>query len=269
MKVAIIAGSGDFPIYIAKENKSAFILCLDGLSLPTSFQNKSEIVSLFDPDSWIACLKNKNINHVVIAGKVNRPNTLNKSISKKNKEMFSKISSVGDNQALHFVEKFFNNNGIIILPVYSILKNCFLPRGFYLEHLFTTPFKNYVKKCADFGVELLNTLSKFDVGQSVVVSNELVYSIEGLEGTNSMINRVGKIYHKNKNLINYGPVLIKIPKMGQKMNLDLPVIGINTLENCKKNGINSIVVSSNGTLVSDIDKVQKYINNREFCVYSI
>ena len=32
MKIAIIAGRGDFPIQIAKENPDAFVLCIEGHS---------------------------------------------------------------------------------------------------------------------------------------------------------------------------------------------------------------------------------------------
>ena len=63
MKIAIIAGSGNLPIQIATQNKEAFVLCVQGCSSPNLFQNKSEIVSLFDPNSWLTVLKNNNITH--------------------------------------------------------------------------------------------------------------------------------------------------------------------------------------------------------------
>ena len=44
MKIAIIAGSGDFPIQIAKENPDAFVLCIEDHSTQSSFNNNSEIV---------------------------------------------------------------------------------------------------------------------------------------------------------------------------------------------------------------------------------
>ena len=46
MKLAIIAGSGDFPFQIAKENPDAFVLCVENHSFSSSFKNKSEVVSL-------------------------------------------------------------------------------------------------------------------------------------------------------------------------------------------------------------------------------
>ena len=48
MKIAIIAGSGDFPIQIAKQNKDAFVLCIQGYSYQNLFENKSDSVSLLE-----------------------------------------------------------------------------------------------------------------------------------------------------------------------------------------------------------------------------
>ena len=41
MKIAIIAGSGDFPIQIAKENPDAFVLCIEDHSSTSLFKNNS------------------------------------------------------------------------------------------------------------------------------------------------------------------------------------------------------------------------------------
>ena len=268
MNIAIIAGSGNFPIQIATQNKEAFVLCVKDYSCPSLFINKSETVSLYEPLDWLAVLKENNITHVVMAGKINRPSKINLS-NKKANELINQISNVGDNSALNYIQDFFNNNGFQILPVNSILKDCFFSRGFFNEELFSRGFKDFVLANANFGVDLLNTISKFDVGQSVVVLNKLVYAIEGLEGTNSMIDRVGNLYKKTQNTNDYGPVLVKIPKLGQNNNLDLPVIGLETIEKCNKLGFSSIVVSSNGTLIVELKKVINYIKKINFCIYAI
>ena len=62
MRIAIIAGRGDFPIQIAKENPNSFVLCVKDHSSPNKFKNNSEIVSLNDPLSWISILKKNKIS---------------------------------------------------------------------------------------------------------------------------------------------------------------------------------------------------------------
>mgnify|MGYP001416228412 FL=1 len=112
-------------------------------------------------------------------------------------------------------------------------------------------------------------MSEFDVGQSVVVSDSIVYAIEALEGTDEMINRAGKLYHNYFQNNDFGPVLIKIPKLKQNFNMDLPVIGLETIKKCNEIGFSSIVLSSIGTLIADIKNVKNYLKKNKFCIYAI
>ena len=48
-------------------------------------------------------------------------------------ELINQISNVGDNSALNYIQEFFNNNGFQLLPINSILKNCFFSKGFFNE----------------------------------------------------------------------------------------------------------------------------------------
>ena len=50
MKIGIVAGSGYFPLFIAKQNKNAFVLCIENHSNSHNFKNKSMNVSLFNPE---------------------------------------------------------------------------------------------------------------------------------------------------------------------------------------------------------------------------
>ena len=269
MKIGIIAGTGHFPLLIAQQNKKAFVLCIDDHSYSQNFKNKSSNVSLLNPDMWIEILKNENVTHIVFAGKINRPKMINEHLNENAKALISQISILGDNSAINVIEKFFKKFGFEILPIESVVNNCFFSKGFYLEKNISTKFMEYIKKSTNLGVNLLNVLSKYDFGQSVVVSADLVYAIEGPEGTDSMIDRAGLMSSNNLNIHDYGPVLIKIPKVNQNKAIDLPVIGIETVKKCLKLGFSSIVVSSDGTLIIDCNEIIKYIKQKQFCIYSI
>ena len=269
MKIAIIAGRGDFPIQIAKENPNAFVLCVEDHSFQNAFKNSSEVVSLYEPLSWISVLKKNKITHLVMAGKIDRISNENLRIIEQSNKLIKKTLTLGDNSALNLIESFFNENGFEILPINSILKDCFFTKGFYEEDLFSKKLKDFVIQNAKFGCNLLNKMSEFDVGQSVVVSNSIVYAIEALEGTNEMIIRAGKLYNNYFQNNDFGPILIKIPKLNQNFNMDLPVVGLETIKKCNELGFSSIVLSSNGTLIADINNVKNYLKKNEFCIYAI
>ena len=269
MKIAIIAGRGDFPIQIAKENPDAFVLCIEDHSSTDTFKNNSEVISLNDPLSWVSVLKKNKITHVVMAGKINRISNEKSLINESTHILIKKTLSLGDNSALNHIENFFNENDFEIIPITSILKDCFFTKGFYKEELFSKKLKDFVVQNARFGSNLLNKMSEFDVGQSVVVNNTIVYAVEALEGTDEMIIRAGKLYNNYFQNNDFGPVLIKIPKLYQNFNMDLPVIGLETVKKCNELGFSAIVLSSRGTLIIDIKTVKNYLKENKFCIFAI
>ena len=151
----------------------------------------------------------------------------------------------------------------------ALLKDSFFTKGFYKEELFSTKMKNFVIQNARFGTNFLNKMSEFDVGQSVVVSDTIVYAIEALEGTDAMIIRAGELYNNYFQNNEFGPVLVKIPKLHQNFNMDLPVIGLETIKKCNELGFSSIVLSSKGTLITEIDIVKNYLKKNKFCIFAI
>ena len=269
MQLCIIAGSGNLPLQLAKENKDAFVLCIDEHSHSKLFENKSASVSLLNPDSWIDILKLNNITHIIMVGKINRPKVITQKLSKNDETLINKINSLGDNLALNLIEDFFKNHGFHILPLSSFLQDCSLPKGFYPEKKIFPSFQKYILDSAEVGINLLNTISRFDVGQSAVVSSKLVYAIEGQEGTDCMIDRAGSLSNKNKLIKHPGPVLIKIPKINQNINLDPPVIGFETVRKCIENNFSSLVVSSNGTIIFELKKIMNLINKKNFVIYVV
>ena len=141
MKIALIAGSGNFPVYLAKENPDTFVMCIEGHSDSKQFKNITRTVSLLNPQLWLKTLKENKVTHLVFAGKFNRPQ--NSDLSKHNNAygMIRDILSVGDNNALLLIEKFFESNGFEILPINSVFKNCFFARGFYGDKFSLFNFK--------------------------------------------------------------------------------------------------------------------------------
>jgi DUF1009 family protein len=269
MRIAIIAGGGNLPLYLAEKNKDIFVLCISEYVSSKCFHNKSSEVSILDPEKWVYELNNNNITHVVMVGKIDRPKVENNLINKNAILLLNKINDLGDNSALLIIEKFFEENDIKILPISKILKDCYFDKGFSKNTIFSKENRDLIIESSDFGIKLLNSLSPFDVGQSLVVSKKFVYAIEGPEGTNEMIKRAGYLYSKLSNN-KFGPVLIKIPKTSQNTYLDPPILGVETLEICLNFGFSSLVVSSKGTIIVDREAVENFLlETQNICIYSV
>ena len=127
-------------------------------------------------------------------------------------------------------------------------------------------FRNTIK----IGKDILDLISKFDIGQSIVARKNHILGIEGIEGTNELIKRCGKHYKKQLKEDNvFGPVLIKLPKLHQTLDLDIPVIGIDTVKLAYNYNFFGIGFLQKGVLVVNETEIRSFCENKNFYLFCI
>ena len=118
------------------------------------------------------------------------------------------------------------------------------------------------KKDMAFGWELARKVGALDIGQSVVVKDQIVLAVEAIEGTDAAIRRGGRLGR--------GEVaVIKVCKPKQDQRLDLPVIGASTLRVLKKAGGSLLAVEAGKTIVLDKDKVIREADRNQLCLVGL
>ena len=131
--------------------------------------------------------------------------------------------------------------------IHELMPELLIPQGLLTKH---KPSKSDMVDIQR-GVEVAFALGKLDVGQSVVVQHGLVLGVEGIEGTDELIRRC-KDYRRKGN----GGVLVKLRKPQQDMRIDLPTIGVKTIERAHESGLQGIVVhAGNGLIVNQEEAV--------------
>ena len=101
-------------------------------------------------------------------------------------------------------------------------------------------------------MRLLRCVSPFDIGQSAVLVGHRVIAIEGPEGTDRMLARARAL--RARGLLRRperGGVLVKAPKQGQDLRVDLPAIGPQTVAKAARAGLSGIAIASGLTIVID------------------
>ena len=108
------------------------------------------------------------------------------------------------------------------------------------------------------GIDIFKYFGHTDIGQSLVVQNEILLGLEAAEGTDELIKRCNKYKKKGDK-----GVLIKLSKYNQNYLLDIPTIGLNTIKILKKYDYEGIYLELNRCLILNKDKVIKYadLNN--------
>jgi UDP-2,3-diacylglucosamine hydrolase len=99
------------------------------------------------------------------------------------------------------------------------------------------------------GWEICRQISKMDIGQSIAILNRDVIAVEALEGTNAMIERAGALCRVG------GWTLIKVANTHQDMRMDVPTIGVTTIEKLRSAQCACVVLEVGKTVLLEKLKV--------------
>lgn len=269
-KIGLIAGSGNLPLSIVEQCKQKsikpYVLLMKNFANEEDYKNLEHItISFGDVGKALSFFKKNNIKYVVFAGAVKKPDIKTIWPDLKGFSLLFqllKCKIFGDDTILQAVIKFLEKNGLQIVPVDSILDNSKIEEG--IAGKVKLPNEDY-KKDIELGINVLKTISDFDIGQSIVVQNGMVIGIECIEGTKELIKRCSQIKYNTGRK----PILVKIKKTNQTKKADLPTIGENTILEVKEAGFAGIAIDYQNTLVINKEKTIELANKEKIFLIGI
>jgi hypothetical protein len=105
-------------------------------------------------------------------------------------------------------------------------------------------------------VEVARAIGALDIGQGAVVCDGLVLAVEAQEGTDAVLRRVAELAPDLRGTPQRRRgVLAKVAKPIQEDRVDLPTIGLATVEGAARAGLAGIVGVAGRTLVLERAKV--------------
>lgn len=255
--LAMIVGSGDYPLQLARivtdKGERPYIAALDGAADPAAFGDGADIRTyrLGQLGSLLEELRRRSIADIVMLGALPRPSfaSLRPEVSTlKYMPHFAKAFLGGDDHLLRGVVRFFEMQGFRVRGPADIAPEMTAPSG-ALGRRQANPEQ---RAELDRGFALLAALSPFDVGQAAILADHRVVAIEAAEGTDAMIRRVADLVARGRLKIGKGDgFLVKVPKTGQDLRVDMPAIGPDTLRNIAEAGLSGIGVRAGEVLVGD------------------
>ncbi len=255
-RLAIIAGRGQLPVYLAQAARQA------GES-PLIIALKNEADDRFDGFDVVhagvgdlaliqARLRDEGITRVVMSGGVaRRPEWREikptfKTLLKVPSVVRTLISG-GDDAVLQMVIKLIEAMGCRIIGAHEIAPGLLARTGPLGRHGPTEDDLRDIGKA----VEAAEALGRLDIGQGAVSVGGRVVALEGVEGTDQMLQRVSELRAAGRISTRRRGVLVKLCKPQQDMRADLPTIGLSTLENAIRAGLAGIAVEAGRALVLD------------------
>lgn len=249
-KLGIIAGRGELPRTLIRACETSgrpyFVLALEDTADAETIAasgNHYAMIRLGAIGKALDILRKEGAKELVLAGYVNRPKISTLRPDLKGTKLLARIGTqllTGDNEVLSNVVQFLEDEGFKVCGAEDVVADLVAPEGL-IGSIY--PDKRSQGDIA-FGAKIARAIGELDIGQAVIVQNNKVLGVEAIEGTDALIDRVAAI-----KVDKTGGVLVKVKKPQQERRVDLPTIGVETVERAAESGLAGIAIEAGASLI--------------------
>jgi DUF1009 family protein len=247
--LAILCGGGGFPLEVARAAKASgrppFLVGVVGSSDPAIEAFPHVWVHMGQVGKMFAALKERAIADMALVGAMARPEFADLRFdwgALKRAPELAQLFRGGDNRLLVGIA------GLRIVGAHEIAPQLLAPLGAVGARAASPEAEADLR----VGAALLAALSPFDVGQGAVVANGRVIAVEAAEGTDAMLARVAELRASRRlRLQGLQGVLVKAPKRGQDLRLDMPAVGPKTIEAAKRAELQGVALAAGQVLLAE------------------
>lgn len=252
-KMAILAGGGSLPARIAAavrgQGRDVFIVAFEGHTDPETVVGWPHLWSRFGAAGGIIRrLHDEGVGDIVFAGPVKRPSFTELLPDWWTARFLARVGTraLGDDGLLRAVARELEGEGFRVVGLHDVLKDLLTVPGPVGA---LTPDAEAERDIAR-GVQVARALGDLDVGQGAVVQQGLVLAVEAIEGTDAMLARCAALARPGP-----GGVLVKVKKPNQDRRVDLPTMGVTTVERAAAAGLRGVAIEAGGSLLIDREAV--------------
>lgn len=254
-KLGLIVGGGDLPATLANlcraTGRPYVVLRLRGFAEPEMAEHPGAEVGIAELTRVFDLLHQSDCKAVCFAGNVRRPDFAKLKPDMRALKFLPGVLAAalrGDDALLRHLINEFEHEGFKVEGAQDVAANLLLPVGpLGME----TPTADHRDDIA-LAVKMAKAIGQLDVGQAAVAAKGVVLALEAQEGTDAMLQRCAKLPIELRGDANRAAgVLAKWPKAIQERRVDLPTIGVATVEGAAAAGLAGIVGEAGATLVMD------------------
>jgi len=260
VKLCLVAGSGSLPTAFVKKAKElgneVFVVGVKGI---TSIE-ANVYLPLGKVGTLVKLLERHNINKIVLLGKF------------EHKLLFSHLLTL-DSLALKILKRAKDRRAqSLIRALIDELEEMgfeFIDPKPYLEELLagkgplnSLEPSSQAMEDGLFGFPIAKEIAQLDVGQTIVVKEGTVVSVEAMEGTQETIYRAGKLAGR-------GCRVIKVARKNQDFRIDVPTVGLDTLEALRQIKADALFLEAGKVYIVDKDKFLKLADKYKISVVGL
>ena len=258
--LAIVCGSGNMPYRVADavigRGRRVVLLALVGWADPAQVERyRHHWARLGQLGRLSRLARQEGCRDVVFIGALTRP-----AITQLRFDLAAlmvlprliKAFAGGDDHLLTRICRIVEDRGFRLLGAHEVAPEILMPPGQLGRH---APSERDRADIA-VGQALLAATGPFDIGQAVVVAGNRVIALEAAEGTDRMLERIAQLRREGVlKLRDKSGVLVKAPKPSQDRRLDLPSVGVRTVEAAAAASLAGIAVEARGAITADLNEM--------------
>ncbi len=250
-RIGLIAGSGQFPLLFAHAAEQA------GLQVvAVGFQGETDtalkecveefhLLKLGQLNRLIRAFRKAGVNRAAMAGAINKTRLYARIRPDwRAVKLLNRLRNKKDDSILRAIAGELESEGIRIEPSTILLPSLLAPEGILTR---CKPNRREEGDIA-FGWQLAKGLGHLDIGQCLVVKNQSVLAVEGIDGTDATILRGGDLCHE-------GAVVVKVSKPTQDLRFDVPAVGLQTIAAMQRVNARVLVIEAEKTIIFDQEKM--------------
>ncbi len=253
-KLGIIAGGGSLPARIIdacrKSGREFFVVALKGQAAAGAFAGMPHVwLRLGAAGEAIRRLKAADCRELVMAGAVARPPwwALRPDAWAARFLARSRAAILGDDGLLKsLIAALETGEGFRVIGADTLVPELLADEGVFGQVKPDQQAEDDIEQ----GIGAALEIGRRDIGQAAVVQLGEVLAVEDVNGTDAMLKQAARV-----RLGGPGGVLVKVKKPGQEHRVDLPTIGLATVEAAARAGLRGIAVEAGGALVLERDEL--------------
>ena len=254
-KLALIAGAGGLPLALAEHCRAAgrpfIVIRLVGFADTALAAYEGAEASVGEIGKIMQLGRQAGCEALCLAGDVRRPDFATLKTDLKGLAILPGAVAAarhGDEALLRYLTREFERVGFAIEGPQEVMGDLALPAG---------PLGRLSPRPADAediakAIRIATASGGLDIGQGAVVCDGFVLAVEAAEGTDAMLRRVAELPAAIRGTPERRRgVLAKVVKPMQQEAVDLPTIGVATIEGAARAGLAGVVGLAGKLLVVD------------------
>jgi len=254
--IGLVAGGGTMPFAVADSlvarGISPVLFALRGVCDPAGVQRfRHHWISVGQLGRAMRLFRSEKCRDLVFIGALVRPALSEIRLDWGTLRVLGRVLAAfrgGDDHLLSGIGGILEQDGFRMVGIKDVAPDLLMPEGCL------TRIKPDRNASADItlGREVLSALSRYDIGQAVIVIDGHVVGVEDIEGTDGLLARVARLRSEGRIRAEARRgVLVKIPKQGQDLRFDLPTVGVRTVEGAAGAGLAGIAIAAGNAIVAE------------------